>query len=130
MRFWKINAGDEGIIQLAKYLEQNPDITLIDLLDNNITARSLEPLGKIIYVNPLKFKLKKIHLDHNNIGNKGLRVLVNGLRKSPFIEELSLSYCNLEEISANYLQQLLVFVDTNLQTLNLQGNQLKNRGCN
>ena len=130
LRLWKINAGDEGINALSNYLLSNPDLEIIDLLDNGITKLGCLNFGVILYKQPSMFKLRKLMIDHNNIGNEGLRKLAHGLRKSPFIEELSLSYCNLEENAANFLQQILMFINTKLGSLNLQGNALKNRGFN
>ena len=43
-------------------------------------------------------------LDHNPLGNKGLKSIVFGLRKSSSLETLSLSYCQLEEESSHYIQ--------------------------
>lgn len=130
LRLWKINAGDEGINALSNYLLENPDLEIIDLLDNNITKNGCLNFGVTLYKQPSLFKLRKLMIDHNNIGNEGLRKLAHGLRKSPFIEELSLSYCNLEENASNFLQQILMFINSKLHTLNLQGNGLKNRGFN
>lgn len=58
-------------------------------------------------------------LDHNNIGSEGLKNLIQGLKKNPFLEELSVSYCQLDETASHYIQNLLMYVKSNLQKLNL-----------
>ena len=43
-------------------------------------------------------------IDHNPIQSEGLKYLIEGLRKSKHLEELSLSYCLLDEAACEYLQ--------------------------
>lgn len=42
-------------------------------------------------------------LDHNPIKSEGLKYIIEGLRKNKFLEEISLSYCLLDEKSCEYL---------------------------
>jgi len=67
-------------------------------------------------------------LDHNKIGTAGLKALSQGLALNDNITDLSLSYCGLDENSCQYIQQILAFINTKLETLNLQGNRLENKG--
>lgn len=69
-----------------------------------------------------------LKLDHNPFGSEGLANLALGLSKNSVLNHLSLSYCNIDENGAKYLQQILAFIKTDLKELNLQGNQLKNKG--
>jgi len=49
LRFWKINAGDEGFLEFTNYLLKNPNITLVDFLDNEITEKSCLKIGRVIF---------------------------------------------------------------------------------
>lgn len=129
IRLWKIGVGDAGVRALCEYLNDNPDLTILDVLDNGITETGCQYLGTLFTANASKLKIKKLMLDHNSIGNDGLRLLCDGLRRSPHIEELSLSYCNLGPESTNYLQQLLMHIDSKLEVLNIQGNSIGADGC-
>lgn len=44
------------------------------------------------------------------------------------ITDLSLSYCGLDKGAGKPLQLLLAFIDSKLETLNLQGNALATEG--
>ena len=47
---------------------------------------------------------------------------------SPSLTHLSLSYCDLDKESGRPLQLLLAFIDSKVEQLNLQGNNLENEG--
>ena len=68
-------------------------------------------------------------LDHNTFGTAGLKQLATGLAINPMLTHLSLTYCNLDAESAKPLQQILAFVETKIEYLNLQGNYLGNDGA-
>lgn len=129
LRLWKINAGDIGLKAVCDYLAENTDLLVLDMLDNGITNYGCQYLGALFGANASHLKIKKLMFDHNNIGDDGLKFLCDGLRKSPYIEELSLSYCGLGPQAANYLQQLIMNIDTKLEVLNIQGNSLGAEGC-
>ena len=58
-------------------------------------------------------------MDHNPLKDSGIRTLSNGLRQSQTLEELSLSFCGLEEISAGPIQQILSYIKGKIVKLNL-----------
>jgi Ran GTPase-activating protein (RanGAP) involved in mRNA processing and transport len=127
IRLWKVKAGDEGIRAVSNYLATNKTVTTLDVMDNGITALGCEFLGKGLHP-ACNQTLKKLMLDHNNIGSQGLKNLCAGLALSPSLTELSLSYCNLDKEAGKSIQLLLAFIDTTLDTLNLQGNALEDAG--
>ena len=45
----------------------------------------------------------KLKLDMNDIGTEGLKNLAKGLCQNPFLERLSLNYCNIDSGGAKYL---------------------------
>lgn len=51
-----------------------------------------------------------------------------GIALSPSLTHLSLSYCGLDKDSGKHLQLVLAFIDSKLETLNLQGNELGEEG--
>lgn len=129
LRLWKIQAGDEGIRALCDYILVNNQLEVLDLLDNGITPLGCKLLGDCFHENFALLQIKKLMLDHNTIGDEGLKALANGVRRSPHLIELSLSYCGLTEGAAPYLQQILMFLNTSLESLNLQGNNLGKDGA-
>ena len=84
VRLWKVRAGDEGIRALSNYMAINKTVTTLDIMDNGITQLGSRPLtagceflGKALHPSS-NLTLKKLMLDHNNIGSDGLRNLVSG----------------------------------------------------
>jgi len=129
IRLWKIKACDEGIRSLCEYLTScNLNVEIMDLLDNSISPLGCQFLGSMYLANWNTLKINRLSLDHNAIGDEGLKQLSTGLRKSVSLAHLSLSYCNLSSNASQSIQQILAFVDSNLESLNLQGNMLKEEG--
>ena len=67
-----------------------------------------------------------LKLDHNRFGSAGLKFLADGLAQNKTIEHLSLSYCDIDESGARYLFEILIYTQSNLQDLILNGNHLRN----
>ena len=129
IRLWKTRLGDKGLEALCAFIAEAKELTILDLLENGITAKGCESLGKLFMSFPVDLKIKRLMMDHNRIGDSGLKSLCHGLRFSPNIEEVSLTYCNLDSKAADYIQQLLMYVDSKLEVLNIQGNMIKANGA-
>ncbi|KAL4466504.1 hypothetical protein ABPG72_000711 [Tetrahymena utriculariae] len=123
----KVECQDEGVQYICNYMEKGQGVKLLNLPHNEITFVGCEFLGKTVG-NTLHIKLQKLKLDFNNIGTKGLALLAKGLCMNPFLERLSLNFCNIDSNGAKYLQQILAYVDSSLHTLKLRGNFLRNEG--
>ncbi len=67
-------------------------------------------------------------LDHNDIGSKGVRALVDGVSMNKTLQIMSLTYCNIDHEGARPLFELLIYTKSNLIELNLTGNRLRNEG--
>ena len=48
IRLWRAGAGDEGTRAVCQYIETTNSVTILELLDNNITPLGCEFLGKLI----------------------------------------------------------------------------------
>ena len=72
--------------------------------------------------------LTVLKLDHNPFGTEGLANLAKGLAKNGVLKELSLKYCEIDEEGAKSLQQVLAYTKSDLKSLDLQGNHLRNTG--
>lgn len=126
VRLWKTACGDEGARLLGEYLIFNPAVEILDLLNNGISPLGCEFLGRPLLAGG--GALKRLTMDHNLIGAEGLSLLADGLRRSPNLVELSLSFCELPPEAATYLQQILLFHKSKLEILNLHGNRLGSTG--
>jgi hypothetical protein len=91
VRLWKIAAQDQGLQALAEYLVEFPQVEILDLLDNSITYLGCNYLGKIYKSIPDKIMVKCLYLDHNVIGDKGMKILAEGLRKSTHLKGIGLN---------------------------------------
>ncbi len=73
--------------------------------------------------------MTKLKLNHNGFGTAGLVRLVEGLATNRTLEKLSLKYCGIDSEGAKSIQRVLASIESKLEGLKLQGNQLKNDGC-
>lgn len=69
-----------------------------------------------------------LKLDHNRFGSEGLRFLADGLCQNKAIEHLSLTYCDIDEKGARYIFEILIYTQSALKELILNGNHLRNEG--
>lgn len=127
LRLWKVNAQDEGVRAICIYINKMKLLEVLDLLDNEIGLLGCQFLSKILHP-ASQCKLIKLKLDHNNIGDAGLKILAEGLASNDTIEKLSLNYCGITAEGSKFLQQILSNINTKLYKLKLQGNLLKNEG--
>jgi Ran GTPase-activating protein (RanGAP) involved in mRNA processing and transport len=78
----------------------------------------------------LPSNIQILTLDYNNFGNEGLCNLMNYVKNSPKLNYLSMAYCGIDEKGIKFLENYLISTECPLETLVLQGNQLKNAGLN
>merc|ERR1712096_13854 len=112
-------------------MEINNDIRTLELLDVRITSLGCEFLKKA-FMRPViegQTGVKFLRLDHNDIGDSGMKFLSEGLSMNDTLHTLSVSYCNLTEASAKYLRDILIYYKSKITNLNIQGNNLGNEGA-
>lgn len=127
IRFWKANTEDDGMRSLCGYLKQCPSVLCLEFVECNITALGCEFLSKVLMPsNPNS--LMSIKLDHNPIGNLGITNLSKGLCMNPVMKSLSLGFCHIDEHGARSLMEILIFQNSGLEDLDLQGNILHGEG--
>eukprot|EP00792_Barthelona_sp_PAP020_P006194 TRINITY_DN2933_c4_g2_i1.p1 TRINITY_DN2933_c4_g2~~TRINITY_DN2933_c4_g2_i1.p1 ORF type:complete len:352 (+),score=113.28 TRINITY_DN2933_c4_g2_i1:35-1057(+) len=119
---WKSNISDEGCAILSHYLIRNNYIEELDLMQNNIGSRGCSALAGVLYNQ--NTSLKTLILDHNQIGDEGAILLVNGLRTNPSLKTLSLQFCGIGITGGVVIGRDLLGEDSlcHLETLLLQGN--------
>ena len=128
LKLIKCGIEDEGVRVICKYLDMESTIVdELELVDNKITALGCEFLAKV--VNNKENKLKDLTLDHNPIKSKGVEELCKGLCMNNVIESLSLNYTMLEPDACKSLVEIVIFVNSSLVELSLQGNNIQNEGA-
>ena len=70
--------------------------------------------------------IRILDLSRNNLGHKGVKLIVEALTGSPMLRSLDLSYNNIGNSGAMSLTQLLP--KTNLLELRIQGNNISQEG--
>ena len=73
-------------------------------------------------------KVKYLKLDDNLIGSEGLKNLCEGLKTNSSVTKLSLKYCGIDLEGAQYIQNILANLSSQIRSIKLQGNQLTNKG--
>ena len=74
-------------------------------------------------------KLQVLKLDYNEgIGNDGIKILAQRLGINKLLSLLSLAYCGITAEGSKYLQEILIYQHSQIELVNLSGNQLGNEG--
>lgn len=127
IHLWGAKIEDEGMRALSLYLNQNVSVTTLDLTNCTIGPLGCEFLANVFGPGSRNF-ISKLKIDYNDIGDKGMQTLSSGLRSNITLIELSLAYCNIGQDSARSLLEIVINQKTQLKSLNLQGNHLRNHG--
>ena len=127
IRLWKADIEDDGIRSLCGYLKQCPTVTCLEIIECGMTPLGCEFLSKVLNpANPNAISVLK--LDHNPIGNQGILNLSKGLCMNPVVKSLSLAFCRIDEDGARALMEIIIFQNSAVEDLDLQGNVLRCEG--
>jgi Ran GTPase-activating protein (RanGAP) involved in mRNA processing and transport len=70
-----------------------------------------------------------LKLDYNSeIGNAGVAILAESLRKNKVLSMVSLAYCGITAEGAQSLFEVLIYQGSQFELINLSGNQFGNEG--
>lgn len=127
LRLWKTGWEDEGVRAIWDWLMTNSTVQMLELLENKITPLGWDFIGRIL-VPQSPSAITVLKLDHNDIGSEGVANLTKGLTTNKNLEELSLTYCNIDAEGARPLFEVLIYTKSGLKRLNLTGNHLRNEG--
>lgn len=100
---------------------------MLELLENKITPLGCDFISRIL-VPESPSAITVLKLDHNDIGSEGMKKLAQGLTMNKNLEELSLTYCDIDAEGARPLFEILIYTKSGLKRLNLTGNHLRNEG--
>ncbi|CCW64621.1 unnamed protein product [Phytomonas sp. EM1] len=117
---------DDGVLSLVEFLkaykpstEKNPfGIECLELPGCNIGPRGASYLASVFCEN---FTIKRLMLDFNPIGDKGIEALCNGLRWNTKLTDLSLQYCEISYSGAPFIAASVIEC-SNVKILSLRGN--------
>ena len=127
IRLWKTKCEDEGVRMLAKFMVPTKTVVCLELLDAGVT-----PIGCELIAQMLHFKneigLLVLKLDHNPIGSLGLKHLVQGVSQNKQLQQLSLTYCGIDEHAAESLFEIAIYQYSELKELDVSGNPIKDAG--
>lgn len=99
---------DEGVRACCNYVAINPNVIMLDLMANNISPLGCEFVGKLMHPD-MKRNIVNIKLDHNAFGSAGMDMLAAGLRMNKVVQNLSLTYCEIDEKGARSIFEILLF---------------------
>jgi Ran GTPase-activating protein (RanGAP) involved in mRNA processing and transport len=128
IRFWKANTEDDGVRSLCTYLQQQPTVSALEFVECNLTPLSCEFLGKVLSPS-VPSAISILKLDHNNLGNQGMKNLAKGICTNINLKFLSLAFCGLDgKEGGRALLEIIIFQYSTLEDLDLQGNLLRGEG--
>ena len=95
IRFWQTGSGDEGIRVWSIYFEKlNRNVKSFEYLECGASQLGCEFLARILGP-PINHPLQVLKLDHNLIGDVGIKKLAEGLALNKTLQVLSLTYCGI-----------------------------------
>lgn len=118
---------DEGAKSICDYLTDNKTIKTLNLTYNLMQHEGAGYIGKLLFPG-IGSPLETIILDYCPIGSLGVALLCNGFNTNAVLTSLSLGYCSIDSKGAEPLSEALCFINSALESLNLEGNFLKNEG--
>ena len=127
IRLWRGKCQDEGARHIANYITRFHNCTVLELLDCNLTPLGCEFLNRA-FVPRIGGRLQMVKLDHNPIGDEGMKMIATGLSMNPEIELLSLTYCEIGPEGADGIFDVIIYQQSKLVELALSGNPLGNDG--
>ena len=128
IRLWGSRTKDEGTRSLCQYMRISNSILSLELIQCELTSLSCEFLGRLL--SPINSNpLITLRLDHNDLGNQGVFELSQGLCMNSVLKTLTLSYCGFDSSACRAIMQILIFQETALQELDVQGNRIGVDGC-
>lgn len=125
--FWTANVGAEGAMLLSNALSEMPNVKKLELIDCGLNPDACENLGMYLRRRAVAF-LKILRIDHNDIGDFGVKHLTDALYFNSALNELSLRSCNMGPASGQHLARGLAAEDTKITKLNLAYNSLGGKG--
>ncbi len=121
---------DEGLAEIATALRLHPQLTSLELSDNNIGRDGCIALTNTLSRWPASNKLETLSLDNNAIDDDGLQTSVSGMMNCRNLKVLWLSYNPLITAAGlRYLTPLLQSESHSLETLNLRGIDFGDEGA-
>ena len=125
IRLWKTMCEDEGVRAVCQYLEVGKNVAFLELLDNGITPLGCEFLSKALHPK-MQPQIQILKLDHNNFGSTGMIALSEGLAVNHVLRMLSLTYCGIDIEGAEAIFEIMIYMRSALEEVNLSGNVLRN----
>jgi len=112
--------GNAGACLLARALEKNESLEVLDLRGNSIGSDGAARLSEALERAP---RLRKLKLGENAVGDAGARDLARALPRCEGLEELALESNGITDIGCQSIVESLE-AGCNLRTLLLRGNLL------
>jgi hypothetical protein len=131
LRMWNCGRpGDEAVRAVCFYLDSpcqfsDEDNKLIELqmTDCGITALGCSFLGRSLGFGG-NHGVQCLKLDFNQIGSAGMEQLALGLAQNASLKKLDLNYCGIDGAGGKSLFEILIYVKSSLESLELRGNEL------
>lgn len=116
------NLGDEGILVLGKMLKKNKSIIELGLERNNISPIGLSKFTKSCFSR--NTNLCTLALNDNELGDEGVKDLMDALTKNQTMKILCLSECSISDLGGEYIARGIK-MNSSLVNLRLARNPIK-----
>lgn len=94
----------EGIIRIAKVLQNVSTLTVFTIGDNGVGESAAECIATVLSRNT---KLKELYLHNNFFGTQGIIIIVRAMKKVSALEKFSIGANEIKEAAADDVAELL-----------------------
>eukprot|EP00930_Biecheleria_cincta_P047034 TRINITY_DN32535_c0_g1_i1.p1 TRINITY_DN32535_c0_g1~~TRINITY_DN32535_c0_g1_i1.p1 ORF type:complete len:427 (+),score=89.06 TRINITY_DN32535_c0_g1_i1:110-1390(+) len=113
---------DEGVVEVSKFIRDNPFVKYLDLRGNNINAKGAMSISNGVKINR---SLRSLNLKWNAIGRdpSGVKALCDVLKSNLTIAHVDLRNNRVNNVGAKYIGEMLT-ANTTISHLDLSWNDL------
>lgn len=113
---------DEGVVEVSKFIRDNPFVKYLDLRGNNINAKGAMSISNGVKINR---SLRSLNLKWNAIGRdpSGVKALCDVLKSNLTIAHVDLRNNRVNNVGAKYIGEMLT-ANTTITHLDLSWNDL------
>jgi len=135
LRMWTCGQpGDEAVRAVCFYLDspcqfadEENKLRELQMTDCGISALGCSFLGRSLGFGG-NTGVECLKLDFNRFGSAGMEQLALGLAQNGTLKKLDLNYCGIDAEGGKSLFEILIYVKSSLESLELRGNELQNGG--
>ena len=112
---------DTGVTKICRAVIRNK-MQVLNVMENRLTSQGARSISLMMNV------LKELEISHNNIGDRGTKMLSQGLACTMTLKRLDINHCSIGAMGTGELAHALTF-NSSLEILWMNGNAIGHTGA-